>query len=279
MTPFVHAEPVMGTVVTFDVRRQPPAVAVPAIECAVAWLHWVDAAFSTYRSDSEINRLDRGDLTLATCHPEVRHILRLCDELHDRTYGYFDARAGGHLDPSGVVKGWSIERASTILASTGCPDHVIDGGGDVRCRGRTGTGHDWHVGVVHPLRLDAYCAALHLDQGAVATSGTYERGFHVINPHRRQPAKDLASATVVGPDLTLADAYATAALAMGKDAPEWLRHLESYEALVVYEDGGSWESPGFSRYRMDLARQLSSQISGAGGSPGRGPDRRARPGS
>jgi FAD:protein FMN transferase len=252
VTPFVHAQPIMGTVVTFDVRGQPPAVARTAVEEAVAWLRWVDATFSTFRADTEISKIDRGTLGLAECHPEVRHILALCDELHDRTHGYFDARAGAHLDPSGVVKGWSIERASSILVSRGCPDHVIDGGGDVRCRGRKGgePGVGWRVGVVHPLCLDGYCAALELDQGAVATSGTYERGFHVIDPHQRRPVTALSSVTVVGPDLTFADAYATAAFAMGKDAPDWLGPLEGYEAFVVDAEGRGWESPGFSQYRM-----------------------------
>ena len=109
----------------------------------------------------------------------MRHILALCEGLRTATNGYFDSRAAGRLDPSGVVKGWSIDQASEILTTAGCPDHLIDGGGDVRLRGRAGPNTQWRVAVVHPLRLDAYCAALQLPDGAVATSGTYERGFHV----------------------------------------------------------------------------------------------------
>ena len=249
-----HAEVIMGTGVTIEVRHSPAEVARTAIQQAVAWLQWVDATFSPYRPDSQISRLDRGVIDLGDCHPEVGVVLALCERLRAATGGYFDARAGGRLDPSGLVKGWSVERASDLLVAGGCPDHVINAGGDVRVRGRAGPGTDWHVGVTHPMRLDAYCAALHLDDGAVATSGTYERGFHVIDPHRGRPAVDLAAVTVIGPELTMTDAYATAALAMGADAPEWLMGLADHEALVIDLAGHGWETAGFGRYRLEVLR-------------------------
>jgi thiamine biosynthesis lipoprotein len=188
----------------------------------------------------------------------VRHILALGERLRVATAGYFDVRATGRLDPSGVVKGWSIERASQLLVTAGCPTHLIDGGGDVVLHGRPAPGEEWQVGVVHPLRLDAYCAALHLIDGAVATSGTYERGFHVFDPHTHRPVVDLAAVTVVGPELTLADAYATAALAMGVSASTWLETVVGYEALVVDAGGRGWETSGFDRYRQKGAAQKAS---------------------
>ncbi|HWG74489.1 MAG TPA: FAD:protein FMN transferase [Acidimicrobiales bacterium] len=256
-----HAEAVMGTVVTVEVRAgarrrqllatESEATAQSAIDQVIAWMHWVDATFSTYKPESEISRLERGDLTTAECHPLVREVLALCDRLRAETGGYFDARAGGHLDPSGVVKGWSVERASTLLAAAGWADHAIDAGGDVRLRGAAGAGRPWQVAIRHPLHLDAFCAVVGLDEGAVATSGTYERGFHVIDPHRGLPATALAAVTVVGPELTVTDAYATAALAMGDDAPGWLAALADHEALVIRTDGTGWATPGFERYRLD----------------------------
>jgi thiamine biosynthesis lipoprotein len=252
MSRTTHSEPVMGTVFSFDVRGTTGEVARVAIERAVAWLHWVDATFSTYRDDSEISRLERGELAEDAAHPEVRDILSLCERLRVITDGFFDMRATGRLDPSGVVKGWSVDRASQLLTAGGCPDHLIDGGGDVRLRGRPAPDAEWQVGVVHPLRLDAYCAALHLGEGAVATSGTYERGFHVFDPHTRRPMVDLAAVTVVGPELTLADAYATAAVAMGLPASAWLETLVGYEALVIDAGGRGWETSGFDRYRHQM---------------------------
>jgi hypothetical protein len=115
--------------------------------------------------------------------------------------GYFDARAapGGALDPSGLVKGWSVEAASALLAGSGTPNHCINAGGDVRIRGRPGPGRLWHVGLSHPFHPGAFTAVVGLTGGAVATSGTAERGLHVFNPHTGRPAAELASVTISGP--------------------------------------------------------------------------------
>lgn len=244
-------EAVMGTVVTFDVRGASAAASpAGAVARAVRWLHWVDATFSTYRPDSEICRIDRGELSPADAHPLVADVLDRCAELQKATGGYFDARAGGSLDPSGWVKGWALGEASALLSEAGWTDHLVDGGGDVCLRGQPGPGQRWHVAIAHPFQRDAYCAVLSIDAGAVATSGTYERGFHVVDPHRGVPAVALASVTVVGPDLALADAYATTALAMGEGAPAWLATLERHEAMTVDARGALWATPGFADLRV-----------------------------
>jgi thiamine biosynthesis lipoprotein len=259
----VHHEAVMGTVVTFDVRTPaPPGGVEAAVQAAVGWLHWVDLTFSTYQVGSEVNRFDRGELAVTECSAELRHILNLCNEFRTATGGFFDAWATARFDPSGVVKGWSIEQASSILVAAGFPDHAIDGGGDVRLRGSSGTGRSWQVGVRHPQQREAYSAVLSLAGGAVATSGTYERGSHVFNPFTGRPATELVSVTVVGPELTTTDAYATAALAMGADAPGWLAHLHGYEAQVVGGQGRGWSTPGFKRLER---RPLGSSSPATGG--------------
>lgn len=237
----------MGTVVTFDVLTPAPAGEVErALGLAVDWLHGVDETFSTYKPGSEVCRFDRGELQIGDCGQELRHIIALCHRFNRETDGFFDAWAGGAFDPSGVVKGWSIEEASRLLSEAGLPDHMIDGGGDLRLRGMPAEGGPWNVGVRHPLRPDAYCAVLSLREGAVATSGTYERGYHVLNPFTGVPAAELASVTIVGPNLTDADAYATAALAMGAHAPAWLDRLSGYEALIVGANGHGWATRGWS---------------------------------
>jgi FAD:protein FMN transferase len=244
----VHQEAVMGTVVTFDVCTPvPPYELQAALGRSVAWLHWVEETFSTYKPASEVCRFDRGELTIGDSSDELRHVIALCHRFNEETGGFFDAWTSGHFDPSGVVKGWSIERASSMLTADGLLDHAVDGGGDVRLRRPAGSGEPWQVAVRHPLKGDAYCAVLSLEDGAVATSGTYERGAHVIDPLTGLPATGLVSATVVGPDLTVADAYATAAIAMGADAPPWLESLNGYEALVIGPNGRGWSTPGFDR--------------------------------
>lgn len=243
----VHHEIVMGTVVSFDIRAPaaPEATVRAAIEAAVSWLHYVDQTFSTYRPDSEVNRFDRGELVARDCSADLRHVIGLCHRFERVTEGFFDAWAGGRFDPSGVVKGWSIERASEILTRMGLTDHLVDGGGDLRLRGRPAPGQAWQVGIRHPLAKNAFSAAVCLGEGAVATSGTYERGSHILDPRSGKPANELASVTVVGPDLTTADAYATAAFVMGADAPGWLEALSGYEAMLVTPQGRGWWTPGF----------------------------------
>jgi thiamine biosynthesis lipoprotein len=238
----------MGTVVTFQLHSDVPlGKAEAALGEAVGWLHWVDGTFSTYKAASEVNRFDRGELEAGSESEELREVIALCRRMSEATGGFFDAWASTHFDPSGVVKGWSIDRASKLVASYGVTDHLIDAGGDLLMRGHPAGGGPWCVCVRHPSVPGAYCAALWLDEGAVATSGTYERGLHVIDPTNGEPADELLSVTVVGPDLASADAYATAALAMGARAPAWLSRLEGYEAQVVTPEGRGWWTPGFAR--------------------------------
>lgn len=242
----IRREPVMGTVFSFDVRNIPAGAALEdALAEAIGRLHWVDDVFSTYSDSSEVNRFDRGELPVGRCSPELRHVITLCHRYAQLTGGYFDAWAGGRFDPSGVVKGWAAQEASLLLARRGFIDHAVDGGGDIVLSGSPADGQSWKVGVRHPLVSGAYSAALSLGPSAVATSGTYERGQHVVNPFTRRPAAELVSVTVVGPDMVDADAYATAALAMGRDAPGWLSSLDGYESQVVSAEGRGWSTPGY----------------------------------
>jgi thiamine biosynthesis lipoprotein len=199
---------------------------------AFAWLRWVDETFSTYRENSEISRIDRGELAVRDAHPLVRQVLGRCERLRRATRGYFDARASGRLDPSGLVKGWAAERAWRI-AGGGC----VDAGGDVRVGGRP-----WRVGVRHPHDEAALAAVVCLRDGAVATSGAYERGEHVLDPHTGRPPRGVLSVTVVGPDLATADAYATAAFAMGERGPAFLARAA---AMVVLEGDRVLTTPAF----------------------------------
>lgn len=235
----------MGTVFSFDVRE--PGVDDAALDEAIGWLHRVDETFSTYRADSAISRLRRGEWTVGDCDAEVVEVLDACERLHDETRGYFSAYADGALDPSGYVKGWAIERASDILQAAGSANHCVNGGGDVQCVGDAQPGQPWRIGIAHPLRLGDLAGVVVGTGVAVATSGTAERGTHVIDPHSGRPADALASVTVVGPRLAQADAYATAAFAMGAAAADWLQTLPEHHALLVGLDGATWSSSGWGR--------------------------------
>lgn len=242
MTARRHVEPCMGTVFSFDLR--PPYVSAAVVEDVVAWLHRMDATFSTYRHDSDISRLARGDVTVDECAPEVGEILGLCDRLREITGGCFSAYASGTLDPSGVVKGWAVERAADMLRRAGSRNHSVNGGGDVRLDGGPKPGRPWRIGIADPLRPGSVGAVVTGRDMAIATSGTAERGAHVIDPRTGRPAVALASVTVVGPDLTTADAYATAAFVMGGTARDWIEALPRHEAYAVTAGGRTWTTSG-----------------------------------
>jgi FAD:protein FMN transferase len=210
-----------------------------------AWLRFVDATFSTYDPRSEICRLNRGELSLAAAHPLVREVLDRCDELRTATGGAFEARAPlpGALDPTGLVKGWAVERAAALLERSGARRFLIDAGGDVALRGGP-----WRVGIRHPLLRGRLAAVLALHDAAVATSGAYERGPHVVDPRTGRPATGALSVTVVGPDLATADAYATAAFAMGEDGPEWTATLGDYDAMTILPGERVLATHGFLRH-------------------------------
>ena len=224
----------MGTVITVDIRD--PAVPAAAVESLFSWFHHVNAVFSTFLADSEISRLARGLIAESGCRPEVREVLGLCAEVERMSHGCFDIRAGGRLDPSGLVKGWSVERAAALLQAAGGHNFFIDAGGDIVARGRPAPGRRWRVGIRHPEIADRFAALLEVGDLAVATSGTYERGEHIVDPRSGRPALGMLSMTVVGPSLTYADAFATAAYVMGETGAEWVAGIDGYAALAVTGD-------------------------------------------
>jgi FAD:protein FMN transferase len=211
------------------------------------WLRWVDATFSTYRADSEISRLDRGERF--TPHPHVRSVLARCEELRRETGGLFDVRAAGRLDPSGYVKGWAVQRA----AAFGRGRFLIDAGGDIVLRGA------WRVGIRHPYERDRLAAAITLADCAVATSGAYERGPHIVDPRTGGPARGVDSVTVVGRELGTVDAYATAAFVAGD--PRWSARLA---AMAIAGERvfttATWPRSGTRRARSSSRRPSAAAL-------------------
>jgi FAD:protein FMN transferase len=227
-----RVEHIMGMPIVVEVRggRAP-------LDEVFDWFRRVDDTFSTYKPDSEISRVARGEPAVSA---DVRAVLDRCEQLRLETNGYFDAYAGGTLDPSGLVKGWAVDRAAELLEAAGVREYVVNAGGDMRLRGV------WRVGIQHPLELRAIAAVVEAEDLALATSGEYERGAHVVDPHTDSPSTGLLSVTISGPDLATADAYATAAFAMGAAvAPHWVARLRGYGALLILADERVLTTPSF----------------------------------
>ena len=243
----------MGTTFELDLREPFDVVDQAAIDASFVWLHDVDARFSTYRADSDISRLRRGELEESDADPDVQFVLAECEAMRRRTDGYFNVRPNGPgtpVDPSGYVKGWAIERASEILAAAGARNFCLNGGGDVIARGNPAPGVLWRVGIRHPILHDQVAAVVAVSDLAVATSGAYERGEHVRDPHSGAAPWGLLSVTVVGPSMTIADAFATAAFAMGAGGPAWLAAQPGYEGCAITSDERVLTTSGFEALRV-----------------------------
>jgi FAD:protein FMN transferase len=249
----------MGTVASFAVL---PAAAPPgppprglsggaaplpdpdaAIRAACALLHEADAVFSTWDPQSPLSRLRRGDLAEPDGPACLAGVRVACEAAREASGGWFDpwAMPGGY-DPTGLVKGWAVDRALAAIRQAGLPAALVNGGGDLAAYGGPAAGEPWRAGIRHPWRRDALAAVLEV-RGAVATSADYERGAHLVDPRTGRPGCRAASATVTGPSLAMADALATA-LAVGADeALAAVGGLPGYAGYLIRPDGTeTWTS-------------------------------------
>ena len=236
----------MGTVISIDVRSGTAGADVDAaLDAAEAVLHDADAMFSTYRPDSWISRLGRREVRPADLPGQVTEVLGLCAEVEELTDGWFTARWRGNrgLDPTGLVKGWAARRAGRALTARGLVDHCVNAAGDIALAGRPEPDRDWLVGIADPRTTQALLGIVAAGEPtgirAVATSGTGERGAHVLDPRTGHPVTSVLSATVAGPDAALGDGLATALVAAGASAPALLASLgpRGWRGCLLSADG------------------------------------------
>ena len=174
-----HVEQVMGTVFSIV------ADSGEGIPAAVARLHAIDAKFSTLPRRQRDQ--PHGPRRAGRVRPGGRRGAGRCAEVEAETDGAFTAYPAGRLDPSGWVKGWAIEEVDRLLAAAGSRNHLIVGGGDIQARGEAELGRPWTVGIADPLQPDRFRALVSGRDFAVATSGTAERGAHIIDPATARP--------------------------------------------------------------------------------------------
>ena len=205
----------------------------------------LDRTFSPYVLDSAVSRINRGELRLEDAGKLLNQAVDLCRLYERATGGYFSAWINGRFDPSGLVKGWAIDRACSILDRYGYCDYFVDAGGDVQTRGRNAEGGRWRVGIRHPVERDKVARVVLASGLAVATSGTYEKGEHILDPHSGKPANSWLSFTVVGPDILQADVYATACCAMGIAGLDFVARVEGYNAYAIDHELRAGYTAGF----------------------------------
>ncbi|MFD0305643.1 FAD:protein FMN transferase [Streptomyces sp. NPDC127119] len=240
--PVHRVEQIMGLPISLRIEDGVPARdTVDAADRVFAWLREVDARFSPFLPDSEVSRLDRGELADDELSPDLVEVLDLCERYRVESGGAFQVRLPGRgLDPCAMVKGWAVQRGAELLRASGVTTFCLNAGGDVVAAGRP-----WRIGIRHPERADRVCAVVEVTEGAVATSGRYERGDHIFDGRTGLPATGLLSLTVVAPTLTEADAVATAGFAMGAEGVEWAAARGGCEVFAVDAGRGVLRSAGF----------------------------------
>ncbi|MGH7175534.1 MAG: FAD:protein FMN transferase, partial [Minisyncoccia bacterium] len=191
----------------------------------------IDERFSPYKEGSEVSQINRTEIAEAEYSPAMREVLALADQTSKDTEGFFNAtRPDGRFDPSGIVKGWALQRAAQLLLARGCRNFYLDAGGDIQTKGVNASGEPWSIGIRNPFNRKEIVKVLYPNGAGVATSGTAVRGQHIYNPHvPGSSLEEVVSLTVVGPDILEADRYATAAFAMGSRGVEFIERLPGFE--------------------------------------------------
>jgi thiamine biosynthesis lipoprotein len=241
-----YVEHVMGMPISLALRGRhtDDAAARSAWAKVMDSLRDADRVFSTYRADSCVSRLGRGEVGLEDCPPEVAEVFALGAAAEGESGGAFSIRLPGPdgrtvLDPSGVVKGWAVERAAPALQALADTDFCLSAGGDITCRTLDPAAPPWRIGIEDPAVPRRVLAIVPVHTGAVATSGTAHRGGHLLDARTGLAPVGVASVTVVAASLTWADIDATAAYAHGPGAARWLETRRGRSGLVVWADGST----------------------------------------
>ncbi len=218
------------------------------IQSVLAYFHYIDGKFSTYKSDSEISRINRGEVNDSDYSSEMRKVLALSKETRELTGGYFDINLKRALDPSGLVKGYAIWEGSQILKKKGYRNFYVEIAGDVQTFGKNRKGESWRVGIQNPFNLKEIIKVLKISNKGIATSGNYQRGEHILNPKTQLPAGEIAGLTVIGPNIYEADRFATAAFAMGERGIGFIEKLKGFEGYMIRNNQTAVMTSGFSKY-------------------------------
>ena len=237
---------IMGMPVTIEICGA--GASQDQLEKAFSYFTSIDARFSTYKGDSEISRINRGEIALGDYSPEMKDVFALAEKTKRETNGYFDIRTpGGLLDPSGIVKGWAIRNAAELLRSLGHEHFYVEAGGDIETSGKNAEGKEWRIGIRNPFNAEEIVKVVYPRGKGIATSGTSVRGAHIYDPHAKQPvASSVVSLTVIGPDVYEADRFATAAFAMGERGISFIGSLEGFEGYQIDRNGTATFTEGFS---------------------------------
>lgn len=204
----------------------------------------LDAQFSTYKKTSDVSKFADNQLPDTEQTALFKDVLSACEVWKNKTAGAFDANYSGKYDPSGYVKALAIHQTSELLGAAGIAHYIINASGDILTA--SDSAKTWTIGLQHPKNKRMHIGTIQVRNLAIASSGTYERGAHIVNPKTRKPVRSLLGLTVIGEDIITADVLATAAFASEQNWRSLIHKFVGYEALVVENDGTVQMTDGFS---------------------------------
>ena len=245
----VIRDDIMGMPITVEIVDS-VSNAADLISAVFSYFKTVDNKFSTYKKDSEISLINAGTIKPADYSAEIKEVLELAEQTKKETDGYFDINLpDGKIAPLGLVKGWAIQKVSDFLIKAGVKNFYINAGGDIQAVGKNSAGKYFQVGIMNPFKNEEIVKTVELRNAGMATSGTYVRGEHIYNPHRREESiNDIISLTVIGPNVYGADRMATAAFAMGKEGINFIESLPGFAGYLIDRDGIATMTSGFEKY-------------------------------
>lgn len=166
------------------------------------------------------------------------------EKVHMEGHQVFFSEQGMEIDLGGIAKEYAADCAASVLMNLGVHNGVINFGGDIRILGPHPDGHPWEIGIHHPRLSDTLIATLELVEGAVATSGDYERAIvvngkrysHLLDPRTGWPVEGLQSVSVIAPVAVIAGSASTIGMLKGGAGKAWLNEL-GLPCLWVSENG------------------------------------------
>lgn len=236
----------MGMPVTVEVVD---ATATPStLDAIYDYFQYIDDKFSTFKTNSEISRINQGFLNIKQSSADMQLVFKLSEQTRRETNGYFNIEHDGLFDPSGLVKGWAIFNAAEILRQQGFKNYYVDAGGDIQLAGKNEHGENWRIGIRNPFNITQIVKVLSFTDCGIATSGSYIRGDHIYNPLSHEVISDVVSLTVIGPNVYEADRFATAAFAMGREGINFISQLNGFEGYMIDDAGLATYTAGFNRF-------------------------------
>jgi len=239
----------MGMPITVDIADKNAAGS--DINKIFDYFKYVDKKFSPFKENSEITKINNGQVKEENYSEDVKEIFELSEQTKKETYGYFDIiDNNGKYNPSGIVKGWAIYKAAELLENMGYKNFYVDAGGDIQVYGKNAQKDNWKIGIKNPFKTNEIIKVVYLDKNqGIATSGTYIRGQHIYNPKSRdEKMSEIVSISIIGPNVYEADRFATAAFAMQGEGVNFIEKLDGFEAYMIDKNGIATMTSNFEKY-------------------------------